>query len=240
MDIPPIPAAQSFPEALETGGVKRVTSLKDRVWFKLKTTRWRGAVVRLTDSDLAAEDGASLHPLSATSRWWLAAVGIREEGAQRDFYRKITSASSCPKTPQKPDGIDTDYLLPSAWDRKRVAAEHAYAQRIVFERFMLEAAAKSLRSGKVITAKFALFSIGLVIRADRGEQYVAFIAENVFDPRALAAMMDAFPGMSASDWAPEPNQAFGMNPKIGQIIYSAPLPTDVADSILDADPWTED
>ena len=51
----PIEYAQSIPERFEAGGAKRIRSLRDRVWFKVKTSRWRGAVTRLTDADLAAD-----------------------------------------------------------------------------------------------------------------------------------------------------------------------------------------
>jgi hypothetical protein len=241
IEDPPLPAAQSLPDAFEAGGVKRIISLKDRVWFKLKTGRWRGAVLRMTDHDLATEsDHWANLALDARGRWWLARVGIREDGNRRDFYEQITADSSCSRTPAKSDGVDTDHLLPTAWDRKRLALENAWAQRHVYEQVMLEAAAKSLRSGKVVVATFSTFTMGVVIRADKRNQCVAFIAENVFDPTTLAVMMDAFPGISANDWAPEPNDAFGITPKPGQIIYSTPLPTEVADEILERVPWSAD
>lgn len=51
----PVPFAQDFPDRFEAGGLRRIRSLTDRVWFKLKTGRWRGAVVRLSSNELAAE-----------------------------------------------------------------------------------------------------------------------------------------------------------------------------------------
>lgn len=237
----PIPAAQSHPERFEVGGLERVKALRDRVWFKLKSGRWRGAVVRLTDRELVRE--AEAHDgdaLPASDRWWLGAAGLREDGSHRDFYASVAAQTRCAKTPDKPDGVDTDGLLPQAWDRKRLRLERAYQQRRVFEEVMLTAAAKSLRTGKAVVADFSVYSMGVLIRADRGEQYVAFIAKNVLDVRVLAVMLDAFPGVAADDWAPEPGGEFGLTPGPGEVIYSALLPAAVADSILAAIPWTAD
>lgn len=156
----PIREAQAQPDVIEAGGGERIVSVKDRVWFKLKTGRWRAAVVRLTE-------------------------------------------------------------------------------RLIYEQVMVEAVARSLRSGKVITAQFSAYSMGVVIRADRGEQCVAFTAEKVVNVRVLAAvMLDAFPGISNDDWAPEPGGFCGLQPEPGQIIYSAVLPSEVADAILERVPST--
>jgi hypothetical protein len=194
----------------------------------------------VTDQDLIHEQETQELPLSARHRWWLARVGTREDGSRHDFYEQVAGESACDWRTDKRDRVDTDYLMPGIWDRKRLALEEAWAQRQTYEQVMLQAAAKSLRSGKIVTAEFARFSMSVIIRADRGEQCVAFIAENVFDPTTLAVMLDAFPGIGASDWAPEPGGAFGMEPAAGQVIYSALLPTDVADQILDSVPWTEE
>src|SRR5699024_9182076 len=54
--------------------------------------------------------------IAAPDRWWLGAVGMREDGSRRDFYEVIASASQCAKTPEKRDGVSTDRLLPQSWD----------------------------------------------------------------------------------------------------------------------------
>lgn len=101
-----MPDAQAHPERFEAGGVERIHALKDRVWFKLKTSRWRGAVVRLADRDLLAEvEGRADDAIAAPDRWWLGAVGMREDGSRRDFYEAIASASRCEKSPQKREGV---------------------------------------------------------------------------------------------------------------------------------------
>ncbi len=238
----PLPTAQNFPERYEANGLTRVLSLKDRIWFKLKTSRWRGAVVRLTDDELRLEEESQGGDPCITHdhRWWVGAVGSREAGSRTDFYAEVAAMSACPVSPDKKDGIDTDALLPQEWDRKRLRAETAYAERVVYERIMVLAAARSLRSGKVIEASFERFSMGVVVRADRGQQFVAFIARNVFDPKRLAAMMDSLPGISKDDWGPEPGGIADLKPASGEIIWSAILPTEVADQILEQVPWSDD
>lgn len=120
-----------------------------------------GAVTRLTDHDLEHESESwGAHALRATHRWWLGRVGMREDGSRRDFYDKIAADCACARTRAKNDGINTDHLLPAEWDRKRLVLEDAWAQRQVYKQVMLQAAAKSLRSGKVVTAEFSTFSMG--------------------------------------------------------------------------------
>lgn len=241
LDVEPVPDAQAHPERFEAGGVQRILALKDRVWFKFKSGRWRGAVVRLTDRDLDAEaEGHGENAIAAPDRWWLGAAGTREEGSRQDFYEAIASDARCQKSPEKAHGVSTDDLLPGDWDRKRLRLERAFRQRKVYEEVTLLAAAKSLRTGKPVFADFSVYSMGVLIRADRGDQYVAFIAKNVLDVRVLATMLDAFPGIDHDDWAAEPGGAFGLDPGPGEVIFSAVLPSKVADEILDQVPWTDE
>ena len=60
VDADPVPQAQALPERFEAGGATRIVSLRDRVWFKVKTSRWRGAAVHLTDAELEAEASEDL------------------------------------------------------------------------------------------------------------------------------------------------------------------------------------
>lgn len=240
LTVPPVPAARRYrrgsPPAASRGSVlSRTVSGSSS-----KTGRWRGAVVRLTDDELdwpGDDPGAPV--LAEQDRWWLGAAGYREEGSPQDFYEQIAARSACDRS-RKPQGVDTDPLLPQEWDRKRLMLERALMQRRVYEQVMLEAGARSLRSGKVVTASFSQYEMGVLIRADRGDQYVAFIARGVFDPKVLAVMRDSFPGIAPDDWAPEPGGAFDLEPGCGEIIYSAVLPPEVAEDILDRVPWTDE
>lgn len=244
IDAGPLASAQTLPEKFEAGAAQRIRSLRDRVWFKVKTGRWRGAATRLTDSDLAREasdaDEQGIEPdITSAHRWWLGAAGWREDGSPTDFYSDVSGDARCPRTPSKPDGVDTDRLLPHDWDRRRLRAELAFSERDVYRRVMILAAARSLRTGKIITAGFDRFDMGVVVRADRGEQFVAFIARNVFDPKRLAVMLDSLPGVDHDDWQPEPGGIAGIEPAPGQIIWSAVLTPEAADHILELEPRDE-
>ncbi|QKE83392.1 hypothetical protein [Arthrobacter sp. NEB 688] len=234
-------SAQSLPERYGSGAAQRIRSLKDRVWFKVKTGRWRGAATRLTDVDLAREASAAreqgIEPdTTSAHRWWLGAAGWREDGSPTDFYSDVAVGAHCPRTPAKPDGVDTDRLLPHDWDRRRLRAELAFSERDVYRRVMIMAAARSLRTGKVITAGFERFDMGVVVRADRGDQFVALIARNVFDPTRLAVMLDSLPGVDHDDWQPEPGGIAGIQPGAGEVIWSAVLTPEAADQILELEP----
>lgn len=248
LEADPIPAAQSFPEVYDAGGLSRIVSIKDRVWFKLKTGRWRGAVTRLTDRDLA-EQPCSCEPradsqahltLLAANRWWLGAVGRREDGSGDDFYANLVTICTSTWSPATPDRIDSRRLLPQTWDHRRLQAEQTFAQVRIFENVMVEAAARSLRCGKVATAQFSRFSMGVVIRADGPEQFVAFIAEGVYDPKVLAVMMASLPGVDPGDWAPEPGGIADLQPGLGQVVWSAPLSTEAAAHILAMTPSADE
>lgn len=227
----PVKEAQAIPAVWEAGGVERIRSLKDRVWFKVKTSRSRAAATRLSDDDTAFET-----LVDAGHRWWLGAAGHREDGSKGDFYAALEADCAAAKTPAKPHGIDTDFLLPTEWDGKRVRAEDAFNARAVYEQVAVEAAARSLRTGKVVTAQFPTFAMGVLVRADRGEQFIAFIARDVYDPRQLAVMLDSFPLIDNTDWAAEPGGIANLQPRTGEIVWSAPLDPATADAYLDRVP----
>lgn len=182
----PVKEAQAIPAAWEAGGVKRIRSLKDRVWFKVKTSRWRAAATRLSDGDTTFN---SL--IDGEHRWWLGAAGHREDGSKNDFYAALEVECAAVKSSAKPLGIDTDPLLPTEWDCKRVRAESA------------------------------------------------LIARDVYDPRHLAVMLDSFPLIENSDWAAEPGSIANLQPRTGEIIWSALLDPAVADAYLDRVPASE-
>lgn len=237
VEADPITVAQSFPATLESGGLARIVGVKDRVWFKLKTGRWRGAVTQLTDQELVDEGGESdSFAIPSRHRWWLGSVGRREEGSKDDFYAQLLAECARPWSPDKPHRVDSSHLLPQPWDLKRLRAELALAQVQAYESALVEAAARSLRCGQVVTAQLPGLAMGVLIRADGPDQYVAFIAEGVYDPNVLAVMMSTLPGVDLADWAPEPGSYAGLHPASGQIVWSAPLSTEAAAEILQACP----
>ncbi|WP_322613047.1 hypothetical protein [Dermacoccus abyssi] len=237
--------AQSLPARMLAGRATRIGVLKDRVWFKVKRGRWRGVATRLTDADLhenaRLDDAAGwTRSVNESSRWWLGAAGWREDGARRDFYTRIESECRCVWSEAKKDRINTDTLLPQEWDRRRIIAERAVAEQRAYRTVMMQCAARSLRSGKIVMAHFDAFAMGVLIRADRGEQFVAFIARQVYDPKRLAVMMSALPGVSGDDWGPEPAGIADLAPGPGEVVWSAVLTPEAANAILDAVPWSDE
>ena len=173
------------------------------------------------------------------TRGWLGAVGQREEGSRQDFYERLRAECATARTASFPQGVDTSALLPQEWDRKRLAVEAAYAEQRMYADIMIRATAKSLRCGEVVQAEFGSFAMGALVRADKGEQYVAFIARNIFDAAKLAVMMAALPGVDPTDWAPEPGGFADLRPRPGEIIWSALLSPDASEAILDQVPWED-
>jgi hypothetical protein len=77
-----IEKAQNTPEQCDAGGSERITSIDDRVWLKVKTSDWRGAV-------LQPERGSN-QPSSDESLWWLGAGGHRQaDSPHTDFYARF-------------------------------------------------------------------------------------------------------------------------------------------------------
>ena len=96
----PVTAAQSIPAVVDAGDGRRILGLTDRIWFKVKTSRRRGAVTRLTDADLEAEVGSyGTDAIGARHRWWLGAAGLREGGSRDDVYAHLEARTACAWSP---------------------------------------------------------------------------------------------------------------------------------------------
>ncbi|GAA2488666.1 hypothetical protein Ahu01nite_023210 [Winogradskya humida] len=86
LEHPLIAEAQRLPDTHAAGGVERILTLKDRVWFKVKTRRWRGAATRLPEAD-----HIDASPEVRQAPWWLGAAGYRREGDPSDFYSALAT-----------------------------------------------------------------------------------------------------------------------------------------------------
>jgi hypothetical protein len=53
------------------------------------------------------------------------------------------------------------------------------------------------------------------------DRYLAETGEGIPDPRVIAVILDAVPGIAREEWLPAPGGAAGINPAPGQIIWSA-------------------
>lgn len=222
---PVIQSAQALPEQRDAGGVERVVSLTDRVWFKVKTSDRRAVVTELRESELPEWIPAS------RGSWWIGAAGRRQnDSPQRDFYASLQRECTTGRT------ISTDHLLPSEWDWKRLSAEQAVAWRREMKRMVIRLIAMSLRNGHLAVAEFRKHRIKALVRAANGhEAYLAIIAEGVPDPDVFALLLDCVPGVASDDWQPEPSPLAEMNPGSGEIIWSTLFPSEIASAILDMD-----
>jgi hypothetical protein len=225
MDNPVVAAAQAVPEQRDAGGARRILTLSDRVWFKVKTGDQRAVVSQLHDGDLP--DGLPRD----VGTWWIGAAGRRQaDSPQRDFYESIKRECTEGKT------VSTVRLLPCDWDWKRVTAEQAVAWRREMKQMVIRLIAMSLKTGKLAVAEFRHHRVKALVRVDEDhEAYLAIIAEGVPDPAIFALLLDCVPGITSDDWQPEPSPLAEMEPAPGEIIWSTLFRSEVASAILELD-----
>jgi hypothetical protein len=150
---PIVGEAQRLPETYAAGGAERILALKDRVWFKVKTSRWRGAATRLPEAD---RTDASRQVRQAP--WWLGRAGYRREGDPSDFYSALTAA-------WVRGGASSDAWLPSDWDWKRFELEHAYVWESQIRKIVRGLIARSLHDGYPYQAEFHHYKVTAMARA---------------------------------------------------------------------------
>ena len=202
-------------------------SLADRVWFKVKTSRWRGAGTRLTDGELA-EFQTSLDP---PGRWWLGAGGWREQGAPDDFYAEVQAKAT--REGRGTGKTSSVWLLPREWDWARLRVESVQAWARELRDLVRRLIAASITSGDHVRAEFLNYTIQVIVRADGAEgAFLAVTAEGIYDAKVIAVILSAVPGLSVDDWQPEPGGVSGIEPQAGQIIWSTLLPPKVAAEVL--------
>lgn len=226
IDNPVVVTAQAVPAQRDAGGAQRITSLSDRVWFKVKTGGQRAVVTQLQGDDLPTG------PLPAVGEWWMGAAGHRQaDSPQRDFYESILRECTVGKKT-----VSTACLLPVEWDWKRFIAEQAVAWRREMKRMVIRLIATSLRTGHVAVAEFRRHRVKALVRADNGhEAYLAIIAEGIAHPEIFALLLDCVPGVASDDWQLEPSPLAEMEPSSGEIIWSTLFPSDTASTILELD-----
>ncbi|BCB86097.1 hypothetical protein [Phytohabitans suffuscus] len=223
LDHPLVKEAQRLPDIYASGGVERILSLTDRIWFKVKTGRWRGAAIRLPEADAASESQARLAP------WWLGMGGYRREGDPADLYASLESTAS---------REGSDRWLPQDWDWKRLELEHIYAWNHAISRIVCELIARSLRDGYSYQAEFESYRVTALTLAQDGETYLLIGTENIANPKVFAAILNAVPGIAPDSWQPEPQGVAVLQPEPGEVIWSTILPPTVAAHLLDAVPDT--
>jgi hypothetical protein len=221
-----IKEAQRLPDTYAAGGVERILALSDRVWFKVKSGRWRGAATRMSQADRPEGD-----PQIVIAPWWLGAGGYRREGDPSDFYASM--AATAQRDGRHQEGVRSDRWLPDEWDWKRLELEHAVAWVLEIRRIVCGLVVRSLRTGHSYQAEFWNYTVTALARAVDGETYLAIGAENIADPKVFAVIMDAVPGIDNDAWQAEPGGVAGMTPGPGEIIWSTILPPAVAAQLLE-------
>lgn len=178
-------------------GTERVVELDDRIFWKVKIDRWRGALWISDDES------------------WLVAAGYRRAGDADDFYNELGTAArrwraefNRSNTPPLKTDTCTDPLLPTDDDRDRLVLEDAL--RVVDDlRAELRAmTVQSARSAVEVRGEAAGCELGVLVhRGELGEIYVSvrIVARtpDVVDVHAL--VLDSVPAIAdRNGWFMEP------------------------------------
>jgi hypothetical protein len=225
IDHPLIQKAQATPATVGAGGAEPVRSLSDRVWFKSKITDLRGIVTRLTPAECEARG------LPLEIPWWIGAAGVRRADSADDFYKLIEAEAA--REGRGTGEPSTDHLLPQEIDKQRLELETAALLARGLRDLVLNIIAKSLQDGRAYFAEVTGHRVTAVVRAsDESEAYLAVSGEGFVDPRVLAIILKAVPGIDEDDWLPEPGGVAGIDPGPGEIIWSTIIPPAVQEDIL--------
>lgn len=218
--------SQRLPRIHEAGAVERIVALDDRVWFKVKTGRWRGAATRLTGRDPSVPTN---QPADHTW-WWLGIGGIRREGDPKDFYRSLAEAAR--REGSGTGSVSSQRWLPSRWDWDRLEAEDAYGVVVGIRRIVSALIARSLRTGHAYQAQLPGYSLTAMARAHDGDTYLIIGADRIADRRILAIILTSVPDVDADSWQPEPGPVFGIHAEPGEVIWSTIIPPTAAAELL--------
>jgi len=74
----------------------------------------------------------------------------------------------------------------------------------------------------------------VVRAADPSEVYLVITVGGIPDPRVIAVIPDAVPGIARGDWLPEPGGVAGISPAPGKVKWSAIIPPESQAEILSA------
>jgi hypothetical protein len=178
-------------------GVERVVELADRVFWKVKIDRWRGAL------------------WTPTGEAWLVAAGFRRAGDADDFYNELGAAArrwradyNRANTPALNTDTYTDPLLPTADDRDRIVLEDALRVVDDLRAELHELTAQSAETEVEARGEAAGCELGVLVRrSELGEVYVSvrIVARtpDVVDIHAL--VLDSMPVIAdRAGWFMEP------------------------------------
>ncbi len=188
-------AAEQF--AAEDTPHERIRAIDDVVLFKVKTGRWRGAIY-------SGDPGAGVKD-------WLVAAGTREEGSPDDFYAALHDQARTARqryNAEHDQPLTTDtytaHLLPGPDDHDRYLIEAATRLARRLNTAVRELVRGSLRDGHEHAADFAGFRLGIIVRAEDGnETYVAIRITGSVHKDLTATILNRVPGCDPGAWFPE-------------------------------------
>lgn len=127
----------------------------------------------------------------------------------------------------------SDHLLPQDIDFRRWRTEQATLGVVALQRVVRELICLSAHSSRPVEG--TAHGQGLIawVKSQDGETYLAIATEGFLDPREVAVVLSAVPGMTADDWQIEPGEMLGIHPGVGQLVYSAMLPPESLAAMLD-------
>lgn len=231
---PIVQRAQNLPHEVEAGGAERVRSLSDRVWFKCKSARHRAVVTRL-----AFNEAQVFGTPSQGGGWWIGAAGERRDDSATDFYRRIKAEAD--RHGRGTGASSTAHLLPQPIDWQRLEAELAalaYERIRALVRILI---VRSLRCGRACSVDADGHRVTALVHAEEGgDAYLAVFTEGFLDPRVIALILSAVPGIREEDWQPEPGGVAGIQPAVGQIVWSTIIPVAVQRNLLEEFPVQEE
>jgi hypothetical protein len=218
-----VKANQRFAD--DTTPHERIVAIDDRILFKVKAQRWRGAVWT--------------EPAPA----WLVAAGSREAGSPDDFYAALAADSQAARARynaehQAPLTTDThtNHLLPAVEDRDRLHAEAGvrFDRRLAATIALLLRA--SLHDGKEHAASPGSFTLGIQVRAESGhETYVAVRVTGSVPLNLVGAILDLIPGCDPDGWFPEFAGLPDRSLHAGEVAWSNIMDPAAAAKLLDID-----
>lgn len=227
---PLIAKAQSVPDEIAAGGGEPVLSLKDRQWWKVKITDYRGAVVHADTPDQFRQD-ESLPPRA----WWLAAAGRRKDDSPtQDFYARLETDSK--RAGRGTGKVSTDHLLPAPKDYRRWQVELATRWVAELQQVVRHVIAMAAHWGKPYVAEADGYIFRALVTVDSdgvGETYLAVSIEGFLNPKQIAVILDAVPGVHRDEWVAEPGDKLGITPGPGQLVYSTLLEAKALAALLD-------
>lgn len=230
---PCLEKAQMIPDQVSSDGAERIEALDDRIWYKVKTGRWRGAATKSRTVITGEEVDEEL--------WWLGAAGQRRaDSAQDDFYALLEQRCRAARKANRPGDArvkaDSNAYLPTTQDLLRLQAERALGFHSNAQRLIRRLAAASLRSGHPVEATFNGWAIEVLLRADgtrTGEAYIVVTGAGLTDPTIFAVILSGIPGLTSADWSEEPSRVLGIRPRSGAVTFSACISPEAQAIILE-------